>query len=212
MGDGMGQAMEAAAAPPGAGGGVGGSVLPLADRERLGALLAALEPRLRAVALRLTRDPDGARDVVQSAFEKAVRHGARFRGDSRVSTWLHRIVANEALMWLRAQRRRERLAADCGPGGPAAPEPAPDAVELLERRRRHQRLREGVAQLSADDRDVVLRCIAGQLSYPEYARRTGHHPAAVKSRAHRARLRLHALLCEPDALESPTGTDPQSAS
>ncbi len=82
--------------------------LPHCDRGRLGALFRSLEPRLTAVALRITRDESTAQDVVQNAFEKALRHGHRFRGECLVSTWMHRIVANEALMWLRSERRRAR--------------------------------------------------------------------------------------------------------
>jgi|GEM_PF-4292866 len=53
--------------------------LPLRDPERMGALMRSLEPRLSAVALGVTKDPDGAQDVVQNAFEKVLRHGDKFR-------------------------------------------------------------------------------------------------------------------------------------
>ena len=83
--------------------------LPMDDPEALGRLLLSLEPRLQAVATRITRNPETSRDVVQNAFEKVLRHGSRFEGQSRVSTWLHRIVTNEALMWLRSHRRRSEV-------------------------------------------------------------------------------------------------------
>ena len=41
-----------------------------------------------------------------AAFEKVIRYNDRFRGESRFSSWIHRIVVNEALMVLRDQRRR----------------------------------------------------------------------------------------------------------
>jgi RNA polymerase sigma-70 factor (ECF subfamily) len=172
--------------------------LPLGDTERLGALLAALEPRLLSVAQGYTRDPDAARDVVQNAFEKVVRHGSRFRGGSRVSTWVHRIVVNESLMWLRTQRRRredpaeERLAA-------AAVDRSPSPAELLERRQDVQRIRRGIGRLGHEDRDLVRRCALEGQSYAEYGRRRGLHPAAVKSRAYRARRHLADLLHTPEA-------------
>ena len=84
--------------------------LPHDDPERMGELMRSLEPRLIAVAMRITRAREAARDVVQSAFEKALRKARGFQGQARVSTWLHRIVVNEALMWLRGERRhRHRL-------------------------------------------------------------------------------------------------------
>jgi RNA polymerase sigma-70 factor (ECF subfamily) len=168
-------------------------VLPCSDRERLGALLADLQPRLTAVALRLARDPDAARDIVQSAFEKVVRHGADFRGEARVSTWVHRIVSNEALMWLRGERRRRQLRDDDDAQAQVA-DPRPGAEALLDERQRCQRLRSGLTQLPRDERDVLVRCALEGLSYADYAERIGAHLAAVKSRAHRARRRLRALL------------------
>ena len=170
-------------------------VLPYADRQRMGALLASFEPRLTAVALSYLRDPELARDAVQSAFEKAIRHAPSFQGQARVSTWLHRIVANEALMTLRTQRRRSRVHTESAEADRAAiADASPGPADALERRQRIDRLRDGILQLKGHERDVVLRCaIAGQ-SYAEYALQSGVHPAAVKSRAHRARLHLRSWL------------------
>jgi RNA polymerase sigma-70 factor (ECF subfamily) len=171
--------------------------LPLHDRERLGALLSGLEPRLEAVALRITRHPDSARDVVQSAFEKVIRHGSRFQGRARVSTWVHRIVANEALMWLRSQRRRAEVSIDTDPVPLSLTDTAPGPGDQLQQLRRAERLRAGLETLPAAERDVVLHCTLAGESYAAYGARTGVHPAAVKSRAFRARRRLEKLLHAP---------------
>jgi RNA polymerase sigma-70 factor (ECF subfamily) len=178
-----------------------GASLPLRDPERLGALLSNLEPQLTAVALRFTRDREAARDVVQNAFEKVLRHGEKFRGDSRVSTWIHRIVANEALMWLRSQRRRRETRTLCEfddlpLAQSAASDGAQSPTELLERSQQLDRLRRGLVALSRDERDVVRCCALGGQSYAEYAGRRGLHPSAAKSRAYRARRRLAVLLRE----------------
>ncbi len=170
--------------------------LPLHDPERLGELLSNLEPRLTAVALRFTRDPDAARDVVQNAFEKVLRHGEKFRGHARVSTWIHRIVANEALMWLRTQRRQNETRWECADDLSIAVDAAPTPAEALERREQLNRLRGGLGKLSHEDHDVVSCCALDGQSFAEYGDRTGLHPAAVKSRAYRARRRLAELLRE----------------
>ena len=171
--------------------------LPLNDPERLGALLAGLEPRLRAVALRITRNPEAARDAVQDAFEKVLRHGHRFAGRSRVSTWLHRIVANEALMWLRRQRRRAEIRADVDLDAlDQQPDPGPCPAERASRRQTAAQLERGISALQREDRDIVLHCALAGESYADYGARIGVHPAAVKSRAFRARRRLAAFLDE----------------
>ena len=169
--------------------------LPLHDRERLGAVLMSLESRLKAVALRITRHPESARDVVQNAFEKAIRHGAKFEGQALVSTWMHRIVANEALMWLRTQRRRGELS-DSGADAEldSLADTAPGPAERLDRRERVQQLDAGLQRLPAAERDVLRHCALAEESYAAYSLRTGFHPAAVKSRAFRARQHLCTLL------------------
>jgi RNA polymerase sigma-70 factor (ECF subfamily) len=168
--------------------------LPHDDPELLGALLASLEPRLTAVALRFTRDPDSARDVVQNAFEKVVRHGAGFAGQSRVSTWMHRIVANEALMWLRSEKRRRELHPAAETESDAVADPAPAACDELDRRRGVARLRQAIVGLAPEERDVMEQCALGGLSYVEFSAATGVHAAAVKTRAFRARRRLATQL------------------
>ena len=169
--------------------------LPMQDPEALGRLLLALEPRLQAVATRITRNPDSARDVVQNAFEKVLRHGARFEGQALVSTWLHRIVTNEALMWLRSQRRRSEFQSDDeAPQLEILSDDAANPATQAERQQSATRLHRVLGQLKAEERDVLLRCGLCEESYDSYSKRTGLHPGAVKTRAFRGRRRLHALL------------------
>ncbi len=171
--------------------------LPCQDPERLGALLRDLEPRLTAVALRFTRDPETARDVVQNAFEKVVRHCERFRGGSKPSTWMHRIVTNEALMWLRSERRRaDRSVSLDDSERLAIPDPLPNAAEILERERAKEHVRRGLLSLRPEEREVLERCMLEGRSYVELGEEIGIRPAALKSRAFRARRRLGEILAE----------------
>src|SRR5262245_49666803 len=76
------------------------------DETAFAGLVRTLGGRLLAVARRVLRDEDLARDAVQDAFVSVFRAIRGFDGESQLSTWLHRIVVNAALMRLRAQRRR----------------------------------------------------------------------------------------------------------
>jgi RNA polymerase sigma factor (sigma-70 family) len=67
-------------------------------------LVVRHKEKISAVALRYTRIPEDAEDVVQQTFQKAFIHLHRFRGKSSFSTWLTRIAINEALMLLRRRR------------------------------------------------------------------------------------------------------------
>src|SRR6266496_6400010 len=68
--------------------------------------------RLLAVARRFTRNDEDAQDVVQSAYLSAFRALNDFEGACQLSTWLHRIVVNTALMKLRSRRRKPEESID----------------------------------------------------------------------------------------------------
>ena len=70
-----------------------------------------------AVSRRFLHSEDDARDAVQDAFLNAFRSIDHFEGNARISTWLHRIVVNAALIKLRTRRRRpERSIEELLPG------------------------------------------------------------------------------------------------
>jgi RNA polymerase sigma-70 factor (ECF subfamily) len=76
------------------------------DADAFGALFLRHKDRLWAVALRTVCDPDDAADALQEAMISAFRRAADFRGESAVTTWLHRIVVNAAVDRLRRRQTR----------------------------------------------------------------------------------------------------------
>lgn len=68
--------------------------------------------RLLAVARRFLANEEDAHDVLQEAFFSAFRALPNFAGQSRLTTWLHRIVVNAALMKLRSRQRRPECSID----------------------------------------------------------------------------------------------------
>src|SRR3984885_11497899 len=76
------------------------------DSEAFGELFRRHRDRLWAVALRTTGDPEEAGDALQDAMISAFRRAGDFRGDSAVTTWLHRIVVNACLDRLRRKAAR----------------------------------------------------------------------------------------------------------
>lgn len=156
--------------------------------------LEALRPRMTALALRFTKTRDAADDVVQNAYEKALRCAQQFEGRSRYSTWVHRIVVNESLIWLRRERRRhqriDRLASETmAETAPLWQEP-PRPDQLLTARQSADQLRRRVAGLPEKERHVLEACALEGKSYAEYAREIGITTATAKTRAHRARRHL----------------------
>src|SRR5438067_9619037 len=79
------------------------------DAEACGELFRRHRDRLWAVALRTVCDPEEAADALQDAMVSAFRRAADFRGESAVTTWLHRIVVNASLDRLRRRAARPAL-------------------------------------------------------------------------------------------------------
>lgn len=172
------------------------------DPQAFEVLVREQTPRLLAVARRFLRNEEDARDAVQEAFVSAYRSLDGFAKDSRVSTWLHRITVNAALMKLRTRRRKpEESIDDLLPGfledghptRPAAAWSEP-ADALLERRETRELVRRSIDQLPETYRTVLLlRDIEG-LDTEQAARELGVSVNAVKVRLHRARQALRTLL------------------
>ena len=166
--------------------------------------------RLLAVAQRYLRNEDDARDAVQEAFLAAFRSIDRFREGARVSTWLHRIVVNAALMKLRSRRRKpEESIDDLLPGflpdghqeNPAVRwREMPDAA--LERGEIRRRVRDAIGQLPESYRIVLLLRDIEELDTEETAAALEMSTNAVKTRLHRARQALRTLL-DPQLRERP---------
>src|SRR6202142_4731598 len=96
--------------------------------DAFGLLFRRHKDRLWAVALRIACDPDDAADALQDAMISAFRRAGDFRGDSAVTTWLHRIVVNASLDLLRRKASRRSVSWSGDPDELAVPEPRVDAV------------------------------------------------------------------------------------
>lgn len=159
-------------------------------------------PHMLTVARRFMGHEQDAQDVVQDAFLSAFKAIDRFQGDSQLSTWLHRITVNAALMKLRSKRRKqERSIDDLLPRFLSDGHMA-DSVEqwavthdtAVASRETRELVRNSIDQLPETHRSILLlRDIEG-LSTEETARLLDITPAAVKTRLHRARQALRTLL------------------
>lgn len=155
-----------------------------------------------AVARRMLRNEEAAKDVVQDAFLQAFRAINRFREDSRLSTWLHRIVVNAALMRMRsASRRPEQSIDELLPqfddhGAHVEPVGAlpVDAEEALASSQVRAQVRACIAELPEQYRAVISLRDFEELSTAEVATVLGISENAVKIRLHRARQALRTLL------------------
>ena len=148
---------------------------------------------VRSVAMKYVRNEHDAEDVTQDALLLAHRHRDSFRGDSRYTTWLYRVTATAALMFLRKQRRHDReVPASAARDDEGAAwldcHPAPgDLGEEVAARADLGEVREAVAALGAKYPAVFWKRYGEGRTESEIARELGISVAAVKTRAFRGR-------------------------
>lgn len=158
--------------------------------------------RLLAVARRIVGNEEDARDVVQDAFMNAFRSLDRFEGNAKLSTWLHRIAVNAALMKLRTRKRKPEQSIetllpsflDDGHHEERFQSWDEPIDKIMERAENRELVRQQIDALPEGYRTVlVLRDIEG-LDTEETAKVLGLSVNATKIRLHRARQALRTLL------------------
>lgn len=158
--------------------------------------------RLLAVARRITRNDEDARDAVQSAYLSAFKSLKDFEGGCQLSTWLHRIVVNTALMRLRSRRRKPEDSIELllpafkedGHHVEQFAEWSAPADTLLERQETRARVRACIEKLPDNYREILVLRDIEELSTDEVAQMLSLTKTAVKVRLHRARQALSTLL------------------
>jgi RNA polymerase sigma-70 factor (ECF subfamily) len=157
----------------------------------LGELYQRHYRQVYAVCLGMMRNPTDAEDLTQDVFVHLVRKIGSFRGESRFSTWLHRLTVNLVLMHMRRPMRREQTNSDYDNVQPMVPrlkERVP--VQIVDR----IALQLAVGQLPRGCRTVfVLFAIAGY-KHDEIAKLLGCSEGTSKSQLHRARVKLKRIL------------------
>ncbi len=158
------------------------------------AIMQRHNQRLYRIARGVVRNDGEAEDIVQEAYVRAFTHLDSFRGEASLSTWLSRIVINEALGRLRTRRRREQAMAPLQPAAQAAiiPFPLNSASDDPERTMAQRQILQLVEKATDNLPDIyravfVARVIEG-LSMEETAEVLGIRPETVKTRLHRARV------------------------
>jgi RNA polymerase sigma-70 factor (ECF subfamily) len=160
-------------------------------------LVEAYQDLCHSLVARLVPDPDQASDAVQEAFFSAYRNLRSYRGPS-FRGWLTRIAVNAAMDLQRARRRRPVSPypelEDESWQPPAGPETDPEIVIVATERGRV--LAAALAAIGSDQRAAIVLFDVEGYDYAEIARMTGVSLGTVKSRIHRGRLALRAILAE----------------
>lgn len=158
------------------------------DPRAFEAIYRRLVGRIYALCLRMSRDPQRAEELTQDVFVRAWERIESFRGDSRFTTWLHRLAVNVVLQAGRTRGRREsreHLVADPGEYLGRVTREMPGTRVDIER---------AIASLPDGARAVlVLRDVEGY-KYDEIAEMQGVALGTVKAQIHRARKMMRERL------------------
>ncbi|MBB1156061.1 MULTISPECIES: RNA polymerase sigma factor SigM [Amycolatopsis] len=146
--------------------------------------------RMWAVALRTLRDPEEAADALQEAFISAFRAAGKFRAESQVTTWLHRIVVNACLDRIRRKQARPTVPL---PETGEYNEPAAPGDSMAEKET-SLLVRKALDELPEDQRAPILLVDVEGYSVAETAKMLGIAEGTVKSRCARGRGKLAKVL------------------
>ncbi len=167
------------------------------DQDAFGELVRRWENRIHRVAYGMLGDAEEARDATQETFLAAYRSLASFRGDARVSTWLHRIAINECITRQRRKMARpERQFADDAIETLAASSSAHEFAPALavESEQRAAIVRRAVATLAPEFREVIVLKEFQEMTFQQIAETLGIPLSTVKSRLYTALKQLRSKL------------------
>jgi RNA polymerase sigma-70 factor (ECF subfamily) len=156
-------------------------------------LMRAHNGRLFRVARAILRDDGEAEDALQDAYLEAYRHIGSFRGQSSISTWLVRIVINQALMRARRQKR-ERVVVSMDEHRTERGSEPDAPTEALRRAEIRRLLERRIDQLPAAFRTVFVMREVEDMTVEETAACLGIPASTVRTRLFRARALLRESL------------------
>ncbi|QSS91851.1 RNA polymerase sigma factor SigM [Streptomyces sp. M54] len=182
------------------------------DPDAFGELVRRHRDRLWAVALRTLGDREEAADAVQDALVKAFRAAHTFRGQSAVTTWLHRITVNACLDRVRKAASRRTSPVDDPERLDQLLEPHESAEGPAVRQDLHRQLQKALDTLPAEQRAALV--LVDMQGYPvaEAAEILEVPSGTVKSRCARGRARLAPLVRHLRAETSGRALDGEDAS
>lgn len=167
------------------------------DRDAFGEIVRRWERKIFALCFGMLGREDDARDAAQEAFIAAYKNLASFRGEARVSSWLHRIAVNQCLTTKRRQKTRSEDFIDDGDGSEerifvaaARYSPANEA----EQGERLKIIRQAVGALPTDLRQVIVMKEFEEMTFQEISETLEVPLSTVKSRLYTALKQLRMRL------------------
>ena len=167
------------------------------DAEAFGEIVRRWERRIFALAYGMLGREEDARDATQETFLSAFRNLRNFRGEAKVSSWLHRIAVNQCITRQRRAGVRKESALDDEEEKDAANFASPLEVSparIAEGRERTGAVRRAVNSLPVELRQVIVMKEFEELTFREIADALDLPLSTVKSRLYTALRQLQMRL------------------
>ena len=164
------------------------------EQQHFAVLVERYQAMAFTLAMQYTHNREDAEELAQSAFVKAYRSLADYRGDSKFSTWLYTIVQSLCLSFLRKKKldtlslsqEKVQVVADRHSGGFSA--------NTIETKSKVRMVQQAIGMLGPDDAQVISLFYQGEQSLEEIGRIMGIDPNTAKVKLHRARTRLKKVM------------------
>ena len=176
------------------------------DEAAFNELVRLYEAKIFRLVFRMVGDRAEAEDLAQEVFVTVFKAIDGFRGDSKLSTWMYRVATNHCKNRIKYLSRRargakkeldevaDRDAIESATMATSAQVPRPD--EMAHARETEVLIQTALAELDADQRELVVLRDIENMTYDEIQNVTGLPEGTVKSRLHRARLALQRRVLE----------------
>jgi len=172
------------------------------DRDAYGQIVQRYQDRVFTMAFRWMGDRQIAEEVAQDVFLALFRSLGRFRGESLLSTWIYRVVANHCKNRRMYQYRRHHDKHDALQGTSNTedapfrqlPDPGPGTDAPLQTAQAGQQVQQALGKLDEEQRHIIVLRDIQDLSYDEISEILDLPRGTVKSRLHRARAKLARVL------------------
>ncbi|MCP4451665.1 MAG: sigma-70 family RNA polymerase sigma factor [Planctomycetes bacterium] len=173
------------------------------DPEAFDALITEFQDRVVNTCARFVNNLQDAEDVAQNVFIEVYQSVNRFRGQSRLSTWIYRIAVTKSLDFVRRMTRKKRMGRvkrligvglDEEDMSIDPPDSGPSPHEDMETREQAALLNQAISTLPENQRTAIILTNYEQLSQAEVSKIMGNTVSAVESLIHRAKHNLRQKL------------------
>jgi RNA polymerase sigma-70 factor (ECF subfamily) len=171
------------------------------DTVAMGQLIAEQQSYVYSIALSLMKRPEDAADLTQDAFLRLFQAIGSYRGETKFTTWLYRLVTNLGLDTLRRRGRREEAALDDGELELPDNDPMVDPARIVDRRETANRVRSVLNELPTAYRLALTLYYFRELKYEEIATVLDLPLNTVKAHIRRGKMALAGRLGTPAGAE-----------